>query len=354
MIYETVYIPRNAPLLGSYLKIIANGLITRMCPKTFPKVSVIMAVKDGEKYLRMAIESILAQTFSDFEFIIIDDGSKDATRTIINEYSDSRITLLSNQCNLGLSKSLNLALEKTCGTYIARMDADDISLPNRFELQVNFLDAHPDIAVLGTGFSLMDGNGQRLQDFRFPSSHEIITWSLPFYNPIVHPSVMMRRSVIRVLSAYNPELRRSQDYDLWWRVSFSNRLANLEKVLILLRQHQTQVSREHQPDQLEHGIEINAKYLSKVVHQSIPKSLIKKMWSGNALSVKDAVDIGNLIWKWYRINVSTIQSSELKRFIANDTLNKINAFITPFPYDLRVFPLTIKLYLLGSVMKYRL
>ncbi len=319
-----------------------------------PKVSVVMAVKDGEKYLRTAIDSILAQTFSDFEFIIIDDGSKDATVNIINEYSDSRIVLLSNQSSLGLSRSLNLGLEKACGEYVARMDADDISLPHRLDLQVSYLDAHPDIAVLGTGFSFIDANGVLLQDWQFPLSHEIITWSLPFYNPVAHPSVVMRTSVIKTLGAYNPELRRSQDYDLWWRVSFSSQLANLENTLLLLRQHQTQVSREYGADQLERGIEINARYLSKVMHRRIPDSLIKRMWFGEAVSIRDAVDIGNLIWKWYRINVSRIQSWDIKLFIMNDTWNKINMFIIPFSGNLKVFPLIIKLHLLGYARKYRL
>jgi glycosyltransferase involved in cell wall biosynthesis len=310
-----------------------------------------MAVKDGETYLRTAMDSILGQTFSDFEFIIINDGSKDTTVDVINEYSDSRITLLSNQNSVGLSKSLNLGLEKACGTYIARMDADDISLPHRLELQVSYLDAHPDIAVLGTGFSFIDTNSNILQNFQFPLSHELITWCLPFYNPIVHPSVMMKISLIKALKAYNSDLRRSQDYDLWWRVSFSSKLANLEDVLILVRKHQSQVSRQHGLDQLEHGIEINAKYLSRVMRQRVPNTLVRKMWSGDAVSIKDAIAIGNLIWKWYRINITKVQSATAKSFMMDDTWNKINLLIAPFSGNFRVFPLIVKLYLLGYARK---
>lgn len=317
-----------------------------------PKVSVLMAVKDGEKYVRAAIESILTQTFSDFECIIINDGSNDATADIISEYSDSRIIFLSNQSNLGLSKSLNIGLEKARGIYLARMDADDIAVSDRLSLQVNHLDMHPEIAVLGGGFSFIDDDGKVLQSFQFPLSHEVIVWSLAFFNPIVHPSVMMRTSVVKALDSYNAQLRRSQDYDLWWRVSFSAKLGNLAETLVLLRQHATQVSREYRSDQFEHGIEINAKHLSRVLRQMIPSALIRNMWSRNVLSARDALDIGNVIWKWYRINSSRIRSTVDKTYITNDALTRIDALRAPFTGNYRLLPLAIKSYLLGASRKY--
>lgn len=317
-----------------------------------PKVSVLMTVKDGEKYVRTAIESILAQTFTDFECIIINDGSRDATADIIREYSDSRIIFLSNPNNLGLSKSLNIGLEKARGIYLARMDADDISVLHRFELQVNYLDAHPEIAVLGGGFSLIDADNKILQSFQFPLSHEVIVWSLAFFNPIVHPSVMMRTSVVKALDSYNVQLRRSQDYDLWWRVSFSSKLGNLAETLVLLRQHATQVSREYRSDQLEHGIEINAKHLSRALREKVSSTLISNMWSGNVVLARDALEIGNLIWKWYRSNISKTRSKLDKLYITNDALTRINALRAPFTGNYRLLPLAIKSYLLGASRKY--
>lgn len=311
-----------------------------------------MAVKDGEKYVRASIESILTQTFSDFECIIINDGSKDATADIINQYSDSRLISISNQSNLGLSKSLNIGLEKARGVYLARMDSDDIAVLDRFELQVKYLDTHPEIAVLGTGFSFIDADGEVLQTFQFPLSHEVIVWSLPFFNPIVHPSVMMRTSAVKALGSYNAQLRRSQDYDLWWRASFSAKLGNLAETLVHLRQHATQVSREHRSDQLDHGIEINAKHLSRVLRRNIPPALIRKMWSGNVLSVKEALEIGNLIWKWYRVNISKVRSTADKSYITDDALNRINALRAPFTGNYRLLSLAIKSYLLGASRKY--
>lgn len=311
-----------------------------------------MAVKDGEKYVRTAIESVLSQTFTDFECIIINDGSKDATADIIREYSDSRIITLSNQSNLGLSKSLNIGLEKVRGIYLARMDADDVSVLHRFELQVNYLDAHPEIAVLGGGFSLIDADDKVLQSFQFPLSHEVIVWSLAFFNPIAHPSVMMKTSVIKALGSYNAQLRRSQDYDLWWRVSFSARLGNLAETLVLLRQHATQVSHEYRSDQLEHGIEINAKHLSRALGQEISSTLVRSMWSGSVVSAQDALEIGNLIWKWYRSNISKVRSQVDKLYITNDALSRINVLRTPFAGNYRLLPLAIKSYILGASRRY--
>ncbi|MBN1450063.1 MAG: glycosyltransferase [Anaerolineales bacterium] len=308
-----------------------------------PRVSVLMSVYNAEQYLKEAIESILNQTFTDFEFIVIDDGSTDATARIIGAYPDNRIVFLVNQNNIGLTKSLNLGLEKARGEYIARMDADDISLPHRFDIQVSYLDAHRDVTVLGTAFSFIDNNGSRIGDYRFPSEHDLIAWALPFYNPIAHPTVMMRTAVIKALGAYDPDLKRSQDYDLWWRVSLSGKPANLEEVLVLLRQHQTQVSREYSVDQCKHGVDINVKHLSRKINQVVSSSTIEKMWSNNIGTVKDAVDVGDLIWKWYQTNISEVQSPATKLFITNDAFDKIARVIFPFIGNYRVWHLIIKL-----------
>ncbi len=125
-----------------------------------PKVSVIMSVYNGDKYLREAIESILNQTFTDFEFIIVNDGSTDNSLEIIESYDDERIKTINNKKNIGLTKSLNKALKFAKGKYIARQDADDVSLPNRFEKQVEYLDSHPEVALVGTSVYLIDENGK--------------------------------------------------------------------------------------------------------------------------------------------------------------------------------------------------
>ena len=146
-----------------------------------PKVSVVMAVYNGEQYLQEAIESILSQTFSDFEFIIVDDASTDCTPEIVQNYAkyDKRIRLMRNKRNLGLTKSLNRGLNVSQGIYIARQDADDLSLPKRLELQVHFLDDHIEIGALGAGVEIVDEKGSSLKEMGVPVAVSYTHLTLP-------------------------------------------------------------------------------------------------------------------------------------------------------------------------------
>ncbi len=155
-----------------------------------------MSVYNGEKYLREAIDSILGQTFKDFEFLIIDDGSTDSSVEIIRSYADPRIRLIQNEENIGLSRSLNKGLKLARGEYIARMDADDISLPRRLAAQVGLLDKQPDIGLVGTSIQLIDCDGERMHVHRVPTTHAQILWALCFTTPLAHPSVVFRKVII--------------------------------------------------------------------------------------------------------------------------------------------------------------
>ncbi len=140
------------------------------------RVSVVMAVHNGEKYLRQAVESILAQTFMDFEFIIVNDGSNDSTDSILGEFAsrDKRIIIVQNGKNIGLTRSLNRGLELAHGQLIARMDVDDISFPQRLEAQVDFMESHPEIGILGTAACVIDADGKKGQEIRFPGEHILL------------------------------------------------------------------------------------------------------------------------------------------------------------------------------------
>src|SRR5690606_37374672 len=127
-----------------------------------PRVTVLLAVHNGERYIQEAIDSILAQTFGDFELLIVNDGSTDATRDLVLSYSDDRIRLVDNDHNIGLPKSLNRGLRLAKGRYIARLDADDISEPDRLAAQVSFLQANPDVAMVGSWYRKIDGEGNTL------------------------------------------------------------------------------------------------------------------------------------------------------------------------------------------------
>lgn len=211
-----------------------------------PKISVIMPAYNAEKYIKAAIESILEQTFTDFEFIIIDDGSIDSTAAIIQSYSDKRIRFCPNEQNIGVAATLNRGLELACGEYIARMDADDISLPKRFEKQTAYMDEHVDIAVCGTAIEMFCDN--KVIGRRFPSSEpEKLKEDLFFSCGVAHPSVMMRKTVIVGLGGYDPMFNGMEDYELWCRVAEKYRLTVLPEVLLRYRIHHAQVTQNQSP-----------------------------------------------------------------------------------------------------------
>lgn len=201
-----------------------------------PKVTVLMAVYNGERYLTEAIDSILCQTFQDFEFLIVNDGSSDSTREIILSYDDSRIRLVDNECNLGLARSLNRGLELAAGQLIARQDADDISEPERLAKQVAFMETHPDVALLGTWYKKIDAQGILLGHREKPCDCLQIRWSLLFFCPFVHSTVMLRKvAVLSQIGFYNEAITYAEDYELWSRIARCLPVANLNEYLVKFR-----------------------------------------------------------------------------------------------------------------------
>lgn len=219
---------------------------------TAPRVSVVMAVHNGAPYLREAVESILAQTFTEFEFIIIDDGSTDATASILAEYGDPRLRLVRNAANIGLTRSLNKGLTLAQGKYIARMDADDVSLPERLAIQVAHLDAHPDVGLLGTGYYLINEDGERFTDTApaQPLTHTEIRWQLLFHNAFCHSSVMFWRPD-SVLGMYDEQIVYAQDYALFARLASLMQMTNLPDLLLAHRVHHTQIGQRRRLEQLQ-------------------------------------------------------------------------------------------------------
>lgn len=206
-----------------------------------PRVSVIMPVKGAQTYLSEAIESILHQTFADFEFLVITEPG--TNHEIIDAYLDTRIKHIETAQSIGLARCLNYGIQMAKGEYIARMDADDISFPNRLERQVTYLDEHHDVGIVGTGYESINESGRTLSISSKSSSPEFIKWQSLFVNPIIHASVLARADVIRRLGGYNPAMVHSEDYDLWVRAMENAKIVNLPDVLIKLRDHSGRVSR---------------------------------------------------------------------------------------------------------------
>lgn len=217
-----------------------------------PTASVVLAVHNGRPYLEEAVKSILNQTLSDFEFVIVNDGSTDGTREVLDRFADrdERIRCV-HQENKGLIASLNRGLNMARGKYIARMDADDIAHPERLQAQVRFLDANPDIGVLGTQVELINDSGKADGEWNFPTDPDQVAWRLLFGTCLCHPSVMMRASLVQDLGGYTAWATHGEDYELWTRVLLESRLANLSETLLKYRRHEETVSEQNRETQFE-------------------------------------------------------------------------------------------------------
>ena len=207
-----------------------------------PEVSVIMPVYNGEKYIRESMDSVINQTHKDFEFIIINDCSSDNTENIIKSYNDNRIKYVKNKKNLGVALSLNKGLNLATGKYIARMDADDISLPYRFEEQIKYLKENKECDICSGDIIEFDDNGnEQLHVYSHDNSNIMV--DLLFDSPIVHPAVMMRSSIKEKIDLYyDIQYEKAEDFELWARISDKVRIDNLNKVLLKYRIHNLQVS----------------------------------------------------------------------------------------------------------------
>ena len=214
--------------------------VTSRANSPAPLVSVLMTVYNGQRFLTEAIDSILAQTFSDFEFIIVDDGSMDGTARIIREYAsrETRIQFLQLERNRGQAVALNHGLELARGKYITRMDCDDISLPQRLQKQVDFLNAHPEIGVLGAAQQMADETLQPLALEAFPSAHaQIVINHLAGLASIGGAVVMIRAQELYAIGAFDPQRHTARDWELFAKLSARARLANLPDVLYRYRRH---------------------------------------------------------------------------------------------------------------------
>jgi len=223
-----------------------------------PLVTVLMPVYNAAPYLREAIDSILNQTFSDFEFLIIDDGSSDNSVDIIKSYDDPRIVLHLNGDNIKLISTLNKGLDLANGKYIARMDADDISLPERIKNQFEFLEKNPEIGVLSTGFLSFSENSEMLSIY--PFNHDDIVFGLLYQMQICHGASMFRKELIDKFGLrFIKEFPHAEDYHFFYVCSRYTQMANLQQVLYKVRLHDTRVSVEN--NQVQNAISDKVKML---------------------------------------------------------------------------------------------
>jgi glycosyltransferase involved in cell wall biosynthesis len=214
-----------------------------------PRVTVLMPVYNAALYVAAAIDSILSQTYRDFEFLIIDDGSADQSTQIIRSHDDPRIRFHTNIQNIGVTRTLNKGLELARGEYIVRMDADDISLPTRLERQVAFMDDNPDVGACG---SWVETFGESVDIVRIPVAPEDICAHLLFHNVLAHPAVCLRRQAfVENGLRYDEKYQHAEDFQLWQRASEHFPIANIAEVLLKYNIHPKSISRTKQDEQAQ-------------------------------------------------------------------------------------------------------
>lgn len=212
------------------------------------KISVILPVYNCAAYVSLAIESILQQTFENFELLIIDDASTDNTLEIVRSYSDDRIRLFTKETNQGQVDSLNFGIDHSNGEYIAIMHGDDYSLPDRLQAQLQFMKAHPEVGLCGSWYRIMDDTTV----FQLPEIHDELKLQLIFTCPFAHPAVMLRREILEINKLrYRSDFTVSEDYDMWIRMAGVTRMANVPEILLEYRDHPGQASKNWQRMQQE-------------------------------------------------------------------------------------------------------
>ncbi|MBW4618436.1 MAG: glycosyltransferase [Cyanosarcina radialis HA8281-LM2] len=264
-----------------------------------PKISVVMPVYNCERYLREAVESVLNQSFTDFEFVIINDASTDSTDEILAEFArqDERIIILENQENLGLTGSLNKGIDRARGEYIARQDADDISLPERLKKQVALLDSNSEVVLVSCNIEKINAEGKPFAIMERACPANLVAWYLLFYNRLSgHSQVMFRRKTVNMLGGYSKKYPYCEDYELWCRLAGVGIVRILPEVLLQQRFHSTSVSAKKQAEQKQDILELARSNIKQLTELDLSPSEIENLnsfWVGHTKSA-NFLDSSNL------------------------------------------------------------
>ena len=288
-----------------------------------PRVTVLMAVYNGAAYLREAMDSILAQTFRDFEFLIVNDGSTDDSRAIVASYNDSRIRILDNPENIGLTRSLNRGLAEARGELIARQDADDVSYPRRLEMQVSFLDSHPHLALVGSQARFINEEGKPTPSRLWwkATTAAGIRFQLLFDSPFIHTAVLFRRKIIwDALGGYDESFKTSQDFELWSRVLTAFDAANMKEILVEFRSHPASTSANYSAANSLRVENVFANNLKAALGASHSHAYWPAMW----ISITNPNIAGSFLPSDVLKSIESIYEAFPKNDLSRDTLSEIN------------------------------
>ncbi len=271
------------------------------------ELTVLMSVYNGENFLKEAIDSILNQSYRDFEFLIINDASTDSSRDIILSYKDPRIRLIDNEVNIGLTRSLNKGLRLAKGKYIARMDADDISLPNRLDEELSIIRNDNEIKMVTGWINMLDPcheGGDYFKIVRTANSDEEIYYTLLFQNCIAHSTVLFDKELVISSGGYDENYVNSQDYDLWIRLSRNSKIKKIKKPLIIRRSHENAISNKSSQQKIN-ADKIFLKNISDLLPEEIDQNILL-MIRYNHVKIKHLIESIKIL---KRINDRIVENS---------------------------------------------
>lgn len=298
-----------------------------------PFVTVLLPVYNAEKFLRRSIESILGQTYLNFELLIINDGSTDYSEEIIKSFGDRRIRYLKNSSNLKLIKTLNLGIELAKGEFVVRMDADDEALPERIERQVAFMMKNPRLAASGT-FAYRVSVGGKQENWRYPTTNSEMKCRLFWGNSIIHPTAIIRRSIIDKIK-YKEGYEHAEDYKLWTELITMYELANLPEYLLIYYEHKGQITNTKYQKMNDTKFKINREWLGEL-NLSLPNELEHiyrkfleyeyREWTNqeikSLISFLDEIVISNSQEKVFDVELFANQVSERLQFVIFNTVRE--------------------------------
>jgi glycosyltransferase involved in cell wall biosynthesis len=302
--------------------LLLKGALTDM---PSPAVSVVMPAFNAATFLDEAVQSILDQTFRDFEFIIVDDGSTDDTARILQKYTyaDDRVKVY-RQENQGMIAALNRGCRMAQGQFIARMDADDISLPHRLERQLEFLKGHPEIGIVGTRASKIDEEGSIIGEWHLPSNPKVLKWTLFFRVCVIHPTVLMRREILAKSNFYRSEAIYADDWDLWLRASAIAEFGNTPEILFKYRVWSKSTSKHLSQECWEAPLKLLAPFISNFLNESTSIEAVVGLRGTKLASLGQIHLTAALLEKlYYRFAAEHSLSSEELNEISRDAAKKL-------------------------------
>ena len=286
-----------------------------------PKVTIMMAVFNADKYLRQAMESALAQSFTDFELLIAYDPSSDRSLDIIRSYSDSRIRILQGTAARGLTDARKRALEASRGEYIAILDPDDIAFRKRLETQVNYLESHPEVGAVGSACEIIDENGQVERCVALPTEPLTLRWKLLFGNCIYNSTSVFRRQTALDLGGYDEKVTAGEDFNLWIRFAAYSKIANLVDPVGQWRRHPTSAGHTEPASAKDQKIEIVIRSVQKqtglIIGYEVARTLFRDMPkpAPNALVFRYALDTVEMCLRCF-INNTQLNRYERRKLIS--------------------------------------